>query len=572
MLTLQQLELQNFLSHTNTIINFSDYQGLVLIEGVNKDGHYSSNGSGKSTLLEGIVYALTGDTLRGVGVNDVVNRNYKKNTKVTLKFLIDDVPYEISRYRKDDKMGDSIVFMKNGEDISKRVNKETQSLIDDTLGISFKILSSTVLLGEGLSSKFTQLSDPEKKSLIESTLNLDYDMNDLRAKFNTTLSSLKLTKSNLEGKISALEGYADFDEETASSQMNEIDSLISEKMKIAQEKNTEIGSINSNINQLVDKMNLLKSSIDKIDYLNKDLTNLDNENSRLVSELTNAEKCENPRCTVCHQELINEDSKKAFRVSYKERIDNLTNKILESRKQIEELPDRNLLAQRYEEFSFNVVTLRNQVADLTSESSQLQSEIFQLKSQSSTLQASINNYREAKENIMNLKEELKSTISLMEIYEYFYKLFSPTGIITDILSEAVEYINERISTYSEVLLDKGYIIEFKKGKISLVDESGASYQSLSNGEKRRLDIAIQFALHDYVVKYCSHPCNIMFIDEVLDTLDDTGVDNIFEVLRLKLDYCGLSSIFTITHNDTLKNKFDHIITVLKNSDGNSTIL
>ena len=169
-------------------------------------------------------------------------------------------------------------------------------------------------------------------------------------------------------------------------------------------------------------------------------------------------------------------------------------------------------------------------------------------------------------------DERNKTISEIKKYEYFYNLFSPTGIIVDILSDAITYINTRLSTYSSVLLEKDYKIQFVKGKISLVDKKGASYQSLSNGEKRRLDIAIQFALHDYVSMYCGMHMDTVFIDEILDTLDDIGVDNIFEVLRLKLDYCNLRSIYVITHNDSLKDKFDKVITVVKDSSGDSHII
>ena len=99
MIKLTKLELKNFLSHVDTSLDLQDQNGLVLIEGKSSDGHYSSNGSNKSTLLEGIVYALTGDTLRGVGVNDVINRNNKKNTRVSLSFSKGDSHFEVSRYR-----------------------------------------------------------------------------------------------------------------------------------------------------------------------------------------------------------------------------------------------------------------------------------------------------------------------------------------------------------------------------------------------------------------------------------------------------------------------------------------
>ena len=143
--------------------------------------------------------------------------------------------------------------------------------------------------------------------------------------------------------------------------------------------------------------------------------------------------------------------------------------------------------------------------------------------------------------------------------------------MTVILEVAIAYINSSMDVYTEILLDKTYHLEFDKGKILLKDNTGASYQSLSNGEKRRLDLCIQFSLHDYTHIYCGASIDTLFLDEVLDTLDATGVNNIIEVLRLKMDYCKLSRILVISHNSSLKPYFDEIITVKKESDGNSYI-
>lgn len=571
MIRLLQLELHNFLSHVDTVLNFDTYEGLVLIEGQNHDGHYSSNGSGKSTLLEGIVYALTGDTLRGVSVNDVVNRNYKKNTRVTLKFLKDQDQYEVSRYRKDEKNGDSIVLMKNGENISKRVNKETQALLDNILGISFKVFVSTILLGEGLSSRFTQLSDPEKKSLIESTLNLNYDMNELRAKANSRRSKLELESSNLSGRISSMKEYSAVD-------ITSLEAIIADfpnRNAFIQDKISSIERDLANLTPareaITNKMNLVFNSINQIDRLTESLSMMDLENSRLIAELTDAETCEDPHCTVCHQSLRSEASKEAFKSSYREKIDSLSKMMLDVRAQLDALPDRAVLVSSHDKFSFQLADIDADMKAYNDQLVEYRNKAYQVQSEYDRCKYDIEKNKESKEDIQVLEKEYNDTLKDIEIYEYFYKLFSPTGIVVNILSEAVGYINDRLSTYSEVLLDKRYHIEFVKGKISLKDDTGSSYQSLSNGEKRRLDIAIQFSLHDYVHMYCGMKLNCCYIDEVLDTLDDIGVDNIFDVLRLKLEYCGLSSIYIITHNDTLKSKFDHIITVMKNENGDSFI-
>ena len=267
MIKLSELRLKNFLSHVDTNLHLDDYEGLVLIEGQTTDGHYSSNGSGKSTLLEGIVYALTGDTLRGVSVNDVVNRNHKKNTCVSLNFSKGDTPYSISRYRKDDTNGDSLILFKNEEDISKRVNKETQKLLDDVLGISYKILVSTMLLGEGLSSRFTQLSDPEKKSLIESTLNLNYDMNKIRDKANEHLKKLKLEIARLEGEISVLSSYEETDLTTIEDSISDNKNCISIYTSTADHIKEEYERLALEIESINPKIQLIKDTINKFNTI-----------------------------------------------------------------------------------------------------------------------------------------------------------------------------------------------------------------------------------------------------------------------------------------------------------------
>ena len=573
MIRLNKLELKNFLSHSDTSLSLNDHKGLVLIEGKNNSGFYSSNGSGKSTLLEGIVYALTGDTLRGVSVNDVINRNAKKNTKASLQFTKDDQEeYTVSRYRKDDDHGDSIVLLKGAEDISKRVNKETQQLLDDTLNISYKVLVSTMLLGEGLSSRFTQLSDPEKKSLIESTLNLNYDIAAIRAKANTSMNSKKLDLSNVEGRLSALKELNSLDIEELQKAVEESDLLLTKSSEQETAIRSSLAELQSSRAPLENKRNLLMQSINSIDTLTRELTSLDNEASRYTSELENMEKAECPHCTVCHQELKSGESKEAFRATYAEKITVIQNRMFEIRSQLDSLPNREILDTKLAEVNSELSGLDTNIIQKNNELSVILSEKSNAQYNRDSASHKIDQYNSSHANIGELETTHHQLSDEITKYDYFYKLFSPTGIIINILSEAVDYINGRLSTYSEILLEKDYKISFVKGKISLVDGKGSSYQSLSNGEKRRLDISIQLSLHDYVHKYCGIGIDTLSIDEVLDTLDDIGVENIFDVLRLKLEYCGLKSIYVITHNDALKSKFDDVITVVKDSDGNSRLI
>lgn len=575
MLKLTEIRLKNFLSHTDTRIDLRSHEGLVLISGVNKSGLYDSNGSGKSSILEGILYALTGDTLRGLKANEVVNRNVKKDTCTSLYFNTKEGSYLVRRYRKDTKEGDNLQIWSIADDsmgdISKRLNKDTQALLDNIVDIPYDVLINTIFLGEGLSSRFTQLSDPAKKSLIESTLNLSYDLSVSKEKASTKLKELRLEKAKLEGQYSTIESLLNLDvsklEEEIHEESNSLEKYKKNKVSLENLRN----SLESSVRELSPRIELLRKSVSQYETLDDQLKRLDSSVAILVNELTTVESSETPCCTLCKQKLSTEDSLDSLRDNYRKKINEGTEQMRVWQSQLDQLPNINImkskLAQSLEEYNQKSNEYQRVLSDIT-ESVRV---ITTLESSINTKNDLLNNHETHKSNLNSISGRIKILEEEIFIYDYLYKLFSPTGLVTLVLEEAIAYINERIRVYTNILLDKTYQILLNKGRISLIDSKGSTYQSLSNGEKRRLDIAIQFSLHDYTHMYCGIGTNLLFIDEVLDTLDATGVNNIIEVLNLKRAYCNLDSIYVITHNNELKSYFDDVITVVKDASGNSYI-
>ena len=62
---LNKLEIYNFLSVKEAVVNFDSYGNLVRIIGKNYDTKPTgSNGAGKSTIIEAVMFALFGKTIR----------------------------------------------------------------------------------------------------------------------------------------------------------------------------------------------------------------------------------------------------------------------------------------------------------------------------------------------------------------------------------------------------------------------------------------------------------------------------------------------------------------------------
>lgn len=572
MLTLKRLHLQNFLSHGDSEIHFTDYDGLTLIAGRTADGRYDSNGSGKSTILEGVYYALTGKTLRGLTGDSVVNRIVGRDCCVSLDFTIGDTSYEIRRYRSHHSEGNNLKWVINGEDHTQRLPTDTQEQITSVIDTPPEILVGVMLMGEGLSSKFTSLSDPDKKRMLEQTVRLSHNIRE--SDDNVVKESKLLLKKlgELSGTISSCESTLQRNKEMSSEDKDE---LIREESKLESDVSslsTTIQEFSKLLSDYNNKLTVLTTAESSYDRTLGDLNRVSQERSALESTITELRSVEHPVCPTCGQTV---DNTSTLISNLSGELERLTVSVEFLQDTLSTLPDINIIRSKKDQVSSEMRELSTKQRDSMTEQSQIQSRLRDLTSRIKVLSTIDSQNQELTSTIESAKRELSVCEDRAKALDYIHKkLYSSTGILSDILRSVVEFIDSRLSVYTQILMDKPMKLEMSdKGKITLSPrDSTYSYNSFSNGEKRRLDISIQFALHDYCYMHCGVGFDTLFIDEVLDTLDDVGVTNILQVLKMKMEYCGLSRIFVVTHNDELKSYFDSALTVSKDLRGMTSLV
>lgn len=568
MIELKSITLKNFLSHKDTYIDLTTYSGLSMIEGRTEDGHYSSNGSGKSTIFEGVYYALTGKTIRGLTADAVVNSVAKRDTVVSLKFHTNESSYEVVRTRKHSKLP-ALALYRDQQDISCRTPTQTQSRIDELVGIAPDILSGVMILGEGMSSRFTSLSDPSKKSLLESTMILSHSIDELRDTAKSRLDTILLDKRSTQGSISSDESLLQYYDGMEVSDEGTIGALlesVTSRIELLE------GSYDSSMEEsknLSKKLSVLKEARSNILGLKSQLSRVSSSMQAIDAKIADLESQESPVCPTCGQHL--QTLEKVVSTLSAERHD-IHQQLVALNSQLERFPPEETVVSKLEE-------IQSQSDKVERSLKEIRQTISDRMSEKINYEYKIKAFHERGEVVSRLTSELQVLNEKMtslskdeEVLTYLVKtVFSSTGVISDILRDVVDYIDQRLQVYNDLLQDKVFHITFCKGKIVLESES-LSYQSLSSGEKKRLDISIQFALHDYVYTHCGIGFDTIFIDEILDSLDSVGVSNIIEVLNLKKSYCSLSRIFVITHNESLKDYFDSVLSIRKDSDGYTYII
>lgn len=159
--------------------------------------------------------------------------------------------------------------------------------------------------------------------------------------------------------------------------------------------------------------------------------------------------------------------------------------------------------------------------------------------------------------------------------------FGNKGIRSVVLDFITPFLNERANEYLQTLSGSDIEIEFqtqvKNSKGELKDKfdvivknsnGGESYKANSAGEQKRIDLSISFAIQDLIMSKDDISTNIALYDECFDGLDTIGCENVVKLLKDRLK--TVSTIFVITHSESLKPLFENIITMVK-EDGVSRL-
>lgn len=169
---------------------------------------------------------------------------------------------------------------------------------------------------------------------------------------------------------------------------------------------------------------------------------------------------------------------------------------------------------------------------------------------------------------------LKQVEKDAEYVGFWADSFSPQGLRSHLLENVTPYLNERVKLYADLLTDGELCITFhtqsklangnvkEKFFIDVQQSHGSGkYKGSSDGEKRRADICIAFALGDLAALRAKKELPFRFLDEPFENLDESGIQAVVKLLAQQAEQ--FETVIVITHNDQLKAVFPKEIVVQK---------
>ena len=614
--SIKRVEIENFRSIQKKVV-LDIKPGLYTIEGINNDEKGATNASGKSSLFSGIYWCLTGSPLTNETLADeVINDKAGKNCKVCLYISFDEGELKITRTRKDDELGNTLIVEMNGQDISCHRNADTQERLNQLIKIPFELLHSTIMMTHDIKSAFSELSPQQRIQTLESIR--DYSIwdkvreeaNKNIKEYNSKITENNLNISNVNGSLSTYSEMIDKDRKNLTSLQNSIDlTVLTERItKSEQDKKVledqilvfekelaelkeKSNSVNNDardeLNKITEEANVIKSEVRDLEFSLKEV----NSNLNLVEKWFVDDSC--PTCgKKLDRTEVEIDQNKAKRTELLAKIEQINTKIKskntlldEKRKQWtlinaqvkKDKENQTVLADEVSKKEQNIRKMRSDLTDLDRNITKWTYEVNFHAENVKKLEESIKSHEEniAKLTIDKTDFEKNNTIleSKRQLSDYYYKLLGSKGELRPyLLNKDIQALNNYMQKYIHCFF-RNTNVELKLNGASIdikIDSLGVkkTVSRLSGGEKKRLDIAIQFALYDLLQSTSQIRFNLVCFDEIEAELDEVGIQQIIDMVEDKSS--EIESVFWITNNSMVSESIPNKI-ICKKTLGVTTL-
>jgi len=557
MITFKKIRWKNFLSTGNQFIDIDlNKSQTTLIIG--------ANGSGKSTLLDALCFSLFNRPFRNIKKEQMVNTINQNDTIVELYFVVGTKNYKIIRGVK------PTIFeiYCDGELLNQEASSiDYQNVLEDQiLKLNYRAFKQVITLGSSSYQPFMQMRPRHRREVVEEILDIRVLTHmDILTRNQQTDLTTKITDAKHQCDI--VQSKYDLESKHLNDLKNRsLDDIDLKKLNLKKNIDAQKDYLQK-VQKLDNDYKELQDSIQDKEKVEKKLKELSKLETKIETNLKTHERSlkffeENDSCPTCTQPLEPEfrGEKRAYEKGKIVTLNDGMKKLVEEITKVEDkLLNIDKLSKKMYDIQIEMSKINTSIEALKNHSDNLHNEIVLLENRDKDTTKIEKELEDFKNQLEETKNQLGQVIEEKKYVDVVREILSDRGAKAKIIKKYLPIMNTLINQYLQSMdffisfhLDEEFNETVKSRFRDTFD-----YNSFSEGEKMRIDLALVFTWRAIAKMKNSTNTNLMILDEIFDSsLDNQGTDDFFKIIKKMTN----ENIFIISHKgDILFDKFTNII-------------
>ena len=215
--------------------------------------------------------------------------------------------------------------------------------------------------------------------------------------------------------------------------------------------------------------------------------------------------------------------------------------------------------QRLNDLNISVAKVNTSISEINRHSNRLDTEIAKLENDTDNTNNVAKELEQIKEDLKLVNVEKQKAVEEKKYIDIAREILNDTGVKANIIKKYLPIMNNLINKY---LQSMDFFVNFHLDQefnetIKSRFRDTFNYNSFSEGEKLRIDLALLFTWRTIAKMKNSTNTNLLILDEIFDSsLDGQGTEDFFKILKTLTN----ENTFIISHKgDILFDKFTNII-------------
>jgi len=544
---IKSIEFKNIASYGNKVqkIEFSDDKAELYLT-------LGKNGDGKTTIANAIIFALYGK-VEGVRMSDLPNR-INRELWVRIKLQCGTMDIEIERGLAPSRFS----VLVNGVEFDKAGKRSVQEYLEEEVyGIPYHVFKNIIILSINDFKSFLTMSPMDKKQIIDRMFGFSI-LNDMQRTVKEERKNLKTDIDSYDTELRQIE-----------------ESIVQVKMKLNQlqaesdEKSKgQIEKLKSQLVKFDDNRKKLEEArdqiTDKIGTFETDLETKTSSYTKLKYELESAKRklslYENNTCPTCEAPLDSE-----FHVhkkkEYKDRVNETPEQLQKAEQEVQ------LIKQKINDTRVKERAVLDKVSTLNTNIRSIKNELIKIKEtvgaseQFESLNSLIREFEDQEVQKSQDKSKHSNDYQFLELIE---SILGEDGVKNLAVKTILPGLNTNIAAMANTM-HLPFHIRFNDKFDCIITNHGEEVNpmTLSTGERKKADFIIIIAIIK-ILKLRFPQLNLLFLDELLSSVDQDGVYNILKILSQVIKENQINT-FVINHTVLPHEIFDKKLQIYRDN-------